>query len=379
MVFKMQLDSALAEALNQGFVSPLSDIVSQINHRLETLSPGGERMFMESLATSLTRLSRRCDETLQYFFNSSGELEICQDDFCIEDFATEIKSALQSFADKRNQVLLFSLHETVPHTMKGPKDILARIVYCLLENSIRFSPSGAGIVFFAEYFPERENPLRISITDSGIGIPEHLIDRVKMPLRKANEMRTSPSGLGLGLSIAAELIHKLKGVLEIRSKPGIGTAVTFEVPCFQSDQKEQVIKEPKPSSSSKALSALVVDDVAINRVVLARLLANDGYEVIQAANGLEAVECFQNQQFDIVYLDINMPAMDGVQAIKVMRKFELEHGMSPTPVLAYTTSTFPADIELYMSTGFDGVLAKPITRASLKETLQKYSIFSKNK
>lgn len=261
----------------------------------------------------------------------------------------------------------------IPPVLKGDTGKLKQIILNLLTNAVKYTDKG-----FIKYriecindFKNNKTKLIITITDTGRGIKKEDIDRLFKKFERLEEDRnTSIEGTGLGLAITEGLAELMGGKITVISDYGKGSTFKFVV------IQEIVNVEIKEKSSNtisfdyntfEGKKALIVDDSKLNLKVAENVLKNFLVTTESVTSGLECLSCVNSKKYDIIFMDIMMPNMSGVEVLRKLR----ENGVN-TPVIALTADAIEGQEEKYMSEGFDGYISKPINKEKLNYVLNKY-------
>lgn len=250
---------------------------------------------------------------------------------------------------------------------------VVQIINNLLTNALKFTSKGS-IAVAVQMLSHTATSAKISmvVSDSGVGIATeqqaHIFDKFNPADSSSTKLH---SGTGLGLSIARRLARLMNGDINVTSQPGLGSRFnfTFDVPLAQ-ELPEPVAETPAlPSPESKSWRILLVDDNQINRLVLRELLKHAGTQAEEAASGPDAIKRCQHQGFDMVLMDVQMPGMDGITA---MREIKAQQGPQQGRFIAITAYANSGDRERLLALGFDDYLAKPVSAASIKDMLNRW-------
>jgi CheY-like chemotaxis protein len=218
-------------------------------------------------------------------------------------------------------------------------------------------------------------PLRISVSDTGIGIAKEAQQRLFESFSQAESSTTRRyGGTGLGLAISKRLIELMGGEIGFDSVPGKGSKFWFTAKLrlgtgAPPDEARSV--EQEPAGGRNCGTILVVEDNRINQKVLSHQLINLGYAIEVAENGLEAVEKIKLQRYDLVFMDVQMPVMDGFQATQQIRG--LDEASASVPIVAVTANAFQSERDKCFSIGMDDYLTKPVDKERLKEALRRWA------
>ena len=261
----------------------------------------------------------------------------------------------------------------IPPVLKGDTGKLKQIILNLLTNAVKYTDKG-----FIKYriecindFKNNKTKLIITITDTGRGIKKEDIDRLFKKFERLEEDRnTSIEGTGLGLAITEGLAELMGGKITVISDYGKGS--TFKFVVIQ-DIVNVEIKEKSSNTISfdyntfEGKKALIVDDSKLNLKVAENVLKNFLVTTESVTSGLECLSCVNSKKYDIIFMDIMMPNMNGVEVLKKLREENIN-----TPVIALTADAIEGQEEKYMSEGFDGYISKPINKEKLSYVLNKY-------
>jgi CheY-like chemotaxis protein len=238
---------------------------------------------------------------------------------------------------------------------------LRQILFHLLDNAVKFTTSGS-VMLVATLDSKSSDAMliRVSVADTGIGIPLHKQKFLFEPFRPEEVTDQTMSGLGLGLAIARKLVGMMGGTIEFTSQIGAGTTFQFTA-WFDKVQRVPELNKLAAalvSASDKKLSILVAEDNAVNRRLITKVLETAGHRVVPVSNGKEAVSAFGAEIFDLILMDMEMPDMDGLEATRTIRATEPKD--SHIAIYALTAHTSPADREKCFAAGMDGFMSKPI-------------------
>ena len=249
------------------------------------------------------------------------------------------------------------------YEFKSDANKLRQVITNLLSNAIKFTEKG---VITVEVEPLDEDRFRLSIKDSGIGIKETEISRILQPFKQASENTAKEyGGTGLGLSISNQLLSLLGSKLEIESQYGKGSNFFFELSLEASSSPEQKSEVPT-KLEIPPMKILVVEDNEASRELMKMYLERIDQKAVFAKNGLEAVAEAERSEFDVIFMDCQMPIMDGFEATKKIREFPYHKN---TAIIAITANAMKGDKEKSLSFGMDEYLTKPIRLEQIQKTL----------
>jgi CheY-like chemotaxis protein len=240
-----------------------------------------------------------------------------------------------------------------------------QILVNLLGNAIKFTHQGHVTLAV------RRQPLCVhfSVRDSGIGIPEVQQPKIFQRFVQADdEIQSRYGGNGLGLSITQRLVELMGGHIGFESKPGQGSMFWFTLPLVEvAAPKIEVTKARVAAVPEQTTQRfLVVDDHPINRLLVRQILKNNwkNCELVEAENGIKALEALRQQDFDVILMDMVMPEMDGIETTRALRR-DFAQPMRDTPVLGLTANVNPQDLDRFSDAGVSAVVLKPFDAAKV--------------
>jgi two-component system capsular synthesis sensor histidine kinase RcsC len=244
----------------------------------------------------------------------------------------------------------------------------------MIGNAIKFTPaSGVVAIHLQLVRHERDYAATWDIKDSGIGMSAETIQKLGQAFEQADAgIQKKYGGTGLGLAMVKKLTDLLRGSLSIASELGKGSTFSVTIPMRPAAPQELSKHEMTDDTPIEVCGALIVDDTQTNRIVLNRMLSKLGFAPDEAENGPDALRIFRDKRPRVVFLDLQMPGMDGFEVIKNIRDIEATSPDQPkTFVIAVSGQAFDDDVEKCSKTGFDAHLPKPVSTRSLSAILRK--------
>ena len=373
-----------------------SDFMAMMSHEIRTPMNGllgmaellnvtisassGERKqkeYIEAILDSGKSLLTLMNSVLDYSKYEKGQLTFENIPFDLHRLINGIIFLLSASAEKKGSTLSASIDDDLPRILVGDPEKLRQVLLNLLSNAIKFTEDGNIKLEVGLKHSETEDSLDVefSIQDTGIGIDANAQVSIFEPFTQANtSISRHYGGTGMGLAICNEIVKQQGGKISLQSEVGIGSVFRFHLP-FQDESSQITISEDRnPSVSSreiktpKALTILVVDDVAINQKLAKGQLENEQHYVVLANNGLEAIEILQQQDVDLILMDINMPKMDGISATKHIRGLN-PLALAQTPIVGVSANISAERQRECLDAGMNGVLAKPVNTSQLYQIL----------
>jgi PAS domain S-box-containing protein len=338
--------------------TPINGIVGMVDLTLLTELNTEQRenlLIVKSCANSLLKI---INDILDFSKMEAGKLLIENINFDIKSMIEETIKAHSPSAMAKGLELNYAFSSTIPHYVVGDPSRLKQILNNLISNAVKFTESGEVWVKVKKISSKgNEIEIQFSVEDSGIGIEEKDIGKLFESFSQLDGSITRKfGGTGLGLAISKQLSEIMGGRLWAESTKGVGSRFHFTLKVkIGSAIEKQRVEEYKGRSSISLYKLLIVEDDNVNLMVLSRFLRERGYLVETACNGLKAVEMCENNSYDLILMDIQMPVMDGIEAARRIREKD-----KYTPIIATTAYALKGDKEKFLNQGMDGYVSKPI-------------------
>ena len=314
------------------------------------------------------------NDILDFSQLNSGEHITHDRNFSLARLLKKIEHIYSLKASEKSLQLLIDTEEDIPDILLGDDQHIYEILAKLVDNGIKFTNQGfIDLKINLLDIQEDEVDLEFRVSDTGIGITEEQQSRMFSSFTQVDNSYSRPfGGTGLGLAIVKQLVHILKGSLEVNSDPGTGTtfAVRLTLKKGNPEQAENDAPAEYAKEPLKGFHLLVVDDNRGNRTLAEKVLMDMGAKVNVAVNGLEAVEMYQKNNFDLIFMDVQMPVMDGMQATRKIRS--LPKGAGKVPIIALTAHSLRDEIELYREIGMNAWLPKPLKEKDLMSMIAQF-------
>lgn len=348
--------------------TPLNAIIGFIGLLKEKEEDIEKLNYLSTIDSSGKSLANIINDILDLSKIESGKLDIVHIDFNPKD---EFKVTEDLFETKCEEKSL-SLHSeyiNLPSLLNGDVLRIKQVVNNLLSNAIKFTPDNKSIFLHVEY---KDEHLNISVKDEGIGISDEYKEKLYKPFTQADDSTTREyGGTGLGLTISNDLIKLMDSELKVKSKVGVGSEFYFSLPLKIGKYVKEISLSDKDMDLSN-LKVLVVEDNKSNQLFMTILLRTMGMKCEIANDGLEAIEMFKSNTYEIILMDENMPNMNGIGATKEIRKIEEEQNLKHMPIIALTANALKGDREKFLAAGMDEYLTKPVDKKILMNTLSKF-------
>lgn len=351
--------------------TPMSGVLGTAGLLAETNLTSLQKKYLDVIETSGENLLNIIDEILDYSKIESGKFHIYDSPFDFKYALDNQLELLRTMAHKKNLVFTYEDDSQIPDIVVGDSTRVWQVLANLIGNAIKFTDKGkiAVRVDLVEGAPYK---LKFVIEDTGVGIPKDKQGDLFTAFAQAQTFKTKDKkGTGLGLSISRYLVVAMGGDFGFESTQGVGSTFWFTVQ-FKEPSKNDVSEVRKARKPVRApseefdLKVLVVEDVSANQFVTMQMLRGLGCDVSLADNGQEAVDMVQKDDFDVVFMDCQMPVMDGFTATAKMR----ELGYKNLPIVALTANALKGDREKCLAADMNDFIAKPLHKEEIIRVLE---------
>jgi CheY-like chemotaxis protein len=332
-----------------------------------------KEMYLMAIRRASEHLLRLINDVLDFSKIESGKLNIEAIGFYWRDILHDVYLLLKEKAEKKGLQFNYRVTGKIPEVVVGDPVRLKQILINLIDNAIKFTNEGfVTILVEAENQTEKYLDLRFAVKDTGIGINKNKLQDVFDEFSQADAGTTRKyGGSGLGLSICKKLVELQGGEIEVNSVEGKGSEFSFFIPYKTGKEKDlenECAIENLDVNELKGKRILVVDDEEFNRKLAKLIIEQNGMKAEEASGGKEALVLLDKNFFDAVLMDIQMPELNGLDAVKELRQNPKK---AHIPVIALTANAKKEDKELYLSAGMSNYLSKPFTENELLTKIMK--------
>ncbi len=374
--------------------TPMNGVVGMVELLLQTELQPNQKMFVEMAQRSAESMLALIGGILDLSKIEAGKFTLESRRFDLRKVLDDVIYMQMSVANQKGLHLSLWVAPNLPTALVGDALRLSQIFNNLIGNAIKFTDTGSVTVHAAPLEAKDDSAvLLFEVTDTGIGISKDDQAIVFNAFTQAANSNTRRfSGSGLGLSICRDLCALMGGSIEVSSEPGVGSTFRFtarfglqpgtvklgtetEAASGRTDSRtgRQVALPVRSQRQPSQRHALVVEDNAINLMVAVGVLENLGWTVSTASDGIEALAAHEKHRFDVIFMDCQMPAMDGFEATAEIRRREAA-GCARTPIVALTASAYQNYRERCLEAGMDEFVPKPFTRLAIETALMAVSL-----
>ena len=348
--------------------TPLNAILgfTQLLEKKNNLDEESQK-YIRIINSSANTLLKIINDVLDLSKIESGNISIDKKEFNPNRVFSDVASLFLAKAKEKRINYKIDI-DKLPDCILSDEHRLKQVLANLIGNAVKFTPEDGEIVVSVKKVDEDDKKvkLRFSVKDTGIGIPKDKQKEIFKAFSQADgNIIKQFGGTGLGLTISSKIIQKLGGNIEVESEEGKGSEFYFTL---EFEKCDKVIEEEKKEDKNYTYKAkiLVAEDDEFNQELIKAILNNFEIDYDIVSNGEEAIQKVKDNKYDLIFLDINMPKMGGLEAIKEIKK------LTNTPVIALTANAFKEDVEKYFKEGFDDYISKPIKLDELERVFSKY-------
>lgn len=360
--------------------TPLNGIIGTIDLLQHTTLNSEQEELMLSLKESSTHLLEIVNDVLDISKIEADKLELFEGPCNLQSIVQQVTaiSSPRLIALKKSIELSSTIHPSVENEIIADESRIKQVLINLLGNAIKFTETGSiKLEVNANLIDDSLQELHFAVSDTGIGISEENIQTLFIPFNQIDSTATRKfSGTGLGLSICRKIIEEMGGRIWVESQLGKGSTFKFIIP-VQVNLVRKTQQQPQQNTAGtisgteiKPLKMLVAEDNNMNQLLATKMFKKIGYIIEIANNGKEAVEMTNKYDYDLVFMDIHMPEMDGIEATEKI----LNSGKAKIPIIIAMTANAVKEAEAeYLQLGMKDIVTKPFTIEQLRKVLEKWA------
>jgi signal transduction histidine kinase/HPt (histidine-containing phosphotransfer) domain-containing protein len=358
--------------------TPMNSIIIANDLLASTHLTKDQAEYLDIMKTSSSHLLGIINDILDLSQIESGKLQLNIENFDLFNLLNDIEKMF--LHQIKNKGLNFTClrSDKVIQYVQGDSDRIRQILINLIGNAIKFTKSGEiKVIVQQEQGDSNEKFIKFEVHDTGIGISKDRLDYIFNDFIQAeNFIRKQFGGTGLGLSICKKLVHLMNGSINAYSEESKGSIFSFTIPLKPGQRVTEIRKDTVDNMFN--LKILLVDDVSINRKSAGLLLQKMGHQVMDAINGLDAIEILKQNNFDLIFMDLEMPEVDGMETTRLIRNGQAGQDAQNTPVIAMTAHAMSDIKKDCLAAGMNDYISKPISKVALTVLFNKLDYVKNN-
>ena len=328
-----------------------------------------EKENLKTIHRSGQHLLSIINEILEFAKIEAGKVTINSIETNLYNLLEDIELMFTARCILRDLNFSLFIDEKVPKYIKCDEKRLRQILINILGNALKFTKEGS-IQVKVNF---EDSKLLIEVIDTGIGMNKEAQEIVFKPFEQYEEIKHKHNGTGLGLAITKELIEKMNGNIVLSSEVGVGTKFLFWISVLELKDYEEIHSNRNKEivsvkTNNRDFKILVADDTKVNRDLLVQFLHSYNIETFEASDGLEVMEEIKKHKFDLIFMDILMPNLDGIET---MKKLRMNSEYRDIPIIAISANVFEDDKQKALESGADYFLSKPFEEEDITQTLGK--------
>lgn len=368
-----KLKSIFLSNMSHEIRTPLNSIIGISDILYEELTDIEHKKYANTLKNASNNLLSIINDILDLSKIEAGHMKLVNENFNIREFISEIIDIFNIRILDKPVSLDYFIDENIPIYLIGDKNKLKQVLVNLIGNSIKFTEKGSVKLIVKGQPLEDKFKLEFSVSDTGIGIPKEKLQIIFDDFIQVDSSYTKQfQGTGLGLSITKKIIGLMNGNISAYSEINKGSTFNFEIE-FDIGKDVAFIPQNKDIDIAENLKILLVDDSEDNRFLVHAYLKKYDLLIDDAENGELAIQKFNENSYDIILMDMQMPVMDGLTAVSKIREIEKVQLKKPICIIALTAYALNDDIKKMLDIGCTDYLSKPIKKQVLLETITKYT------
>ena len=369
--------------------TPMNGVIGALSMLSDQNMTERDRLFVRSARDSARNLLHILNEILDFAKLDAQKIRLTPAPFDPRDLIFSVCQAFQATAEQKSIRIRHDCKQVPPQvrSLIADEGKLRQVLLNLVSNAVKFTQSGEVVVSLSVHCQSTEMAqVKLDVSDTGVGIPHESLDQLFQPFFQVETgANRSYGGTGLGLAICKQIIDEMGGLIGVRSVLGIGTTfeVVLELPYsimtattqgkLATDDGFPDTLPPEHADLNLQGEVLLVEDNEVNAFIATMTLESLGIVSRHAKNGEVAVAMFQEQAFDVILMDCEMPVMDGYEAARRIRALEgADTARERTPIIALTAHALSGDREVCLAQGMDDYLTKPFDRQALASLLSRW-------
>ncbi|WNJ16813.1 tetratricopeptide repeat protein [Pontibacter sp. G13] len=367
--------------------TPMNGIIGMTSLLMDTLLNDKQREYVQTISTSSQNLHAILNDILDYSRVEAGKLDLEIRTIKIQELLHEVVALFRGAANEKGIELKYHIPQEVPAFIKSDPTRLRQVLVNLVGNAMKFTPSGS-IEIFCQLVNDQTVPsksgepfqLKFEVKDSGIGIPKEKLESIFDSFQQVdNSVSRKFGGVGLGLAISRKLVELMGGNIHVSSKVDQGSCFSFSIKTEIAPRSDREafgaagFEFDKTLGEQFPINILVAEDNKINQIVIDGILGKMGFKAQIVENGQQVLDTLEDTPIDLIFMDIQMPELDGLSATKEIINI---YGNDHRPVIiAMTANAMSGVREEYLEAGMDDYISKPFKLEDLEMAIVHWGNF----
>jgi len=354
--------------------TPMTGILGMLGLALDGELSDEQRKQLEAVKTSSHALLRILNDILDFSRIEAGTISLAEEPFILQETVRGLEKLFEPEAQRKGLSLTMDIAANVPKILEGDEGRIRQILVNLIGNAVKFTDQGSVIlrVLCGKTIDDRHREITFMVADTGIGISEEMQESLFQPFNQGDVSHSRRfGGTGLGLSISKRVVSRMGGNISFTSKPGVGSTFVVTLPLADLLTGGSAVAQATDDADQSPIASgetgprlLVAEDNPTIRNLLELILRQGSLDFDVVSNGREAVERWSHGSYDLILMDVQMPIMDGFEAVREIRDREKPSG-GHIPIVALTAHAYQSDQEQCLASGMDAHLAKPFSSQEL--------------
>ncbi len=326
-----------------------------------------QREWLQEILKAGNYLLEIINEILDLAQIEAGKVSLSMEAFDLVELIQEVLPLMSPLAQKKGVRIENDTLKLGSLMVWADRTKMKQVFINLISNAIKYNRENGSVTLNAQR--KASGRIGVSVTDTGEGIPPEKLETLFQAFNRLGAEHTQIEGTGLGLVIAKQLVERMEGKIGVESTVGQGTCFRIELPPPDPHSENEDASDRQDGADKKSTVLYIEDNITNVKLVQQLLKSNKAIHMVTAEEATTGIEMARSERPDLILMDINLPGMDGVSALKKLRSLD---ETKTIPVLAVTANVLKTDIEKYQKAGFESFIAKPIEMKSFLETVQQY-------